>query len=78
MAKTLRVESVPDDPLRILKARATLTDMSLPDYVLHELRQLVERPTQDELRQRIESRRPVTPRIAPADLLDEERTYRNP
>jgi plasmid stability protein len=76
MDKMLQVRNVPDELHRTLKARAALAGMSLSEYVLRELRRTAEKPTMDELRRRIESRRPVTPRVAPADLLAEERAAR--
>lgn len=76
MDKMLQVRNVPDEIHRILKARAALAGMSLSEYVLRELRRTAEKPTMEELRRRIESRRPVTPRVAPADLLAEERAAR--
>lgn len=76
MSKMLQVRNVPDDIHRTLKARAAMAGMSLSEFVLRELRHTVERPTPQELRRRIESRRPVTPRVSPADALAEERAAR--
>jgi plasmid stability protein len=76
MNKMLQVRNVPEDLHRTLKARAALAGMSLSEYLLRELRRTAERPTPEELRRRIESRRPVKPRLAPADLLARERAAR--
>lgn len=76
MSKMLQVRNVPEDIHRTLKARAAMAGMSLSEFVLRELRHTVERPTPQELRRRIESRRPVTPRESPADALAEERAAR--
>ncbi len=76
MPKMLQVRNVPDALHRILKARAALAGMSLSDYVLRELRRTAERPTPDELRRRIESRRPVEPHPSPVEALAEERASR--
>jgi plasmid stability protein len=76
MNKMLQVRNVPEDLHRTLKARAALAGMSLSEYLLRELRRTAERPTPEELRRRIESRRPVKPRVAPADLLARERAAR--
>jgi len=73
MNKMLQVRNVPEDLHRTLKARAALAGMSLSEYLLRELRRTAERPTPEELRRRIKSRRPVKPRVAPADLLARER-----
>jgi antitoxin FitA len=76
MNKLLQVRNVPEELHRTLKARAALAGMSLSEYLLRELRRTADRPTPEELRRRIESRRPVQPRVAPADLLAEERAAR--
>jgi plasmid stability protein len=76
MSTMLQVRNVPDEIHRVLKARAALAGMSLSEYVLRELRRTVERPTSEELRRRIASRHPVSPRVAPAALLREEREAR--
>jgi plasmid stability protein len=76
MSKMLQVRNVPDEIHRTLKARAAMAGMSLSEFVLRELRHTVERPTPQELRRRIETRRPVTPRVSPAEVLAEERAAR--
>jgi hypothetical protein len=47
--------------------------MSLSDYLLHEIRQVAERPTLDELRARLQRRPGLTPTVAPAQLIRAER-----
>jgi len=47
--------------------------MSLSDYLLQEARQLVERPTLEELRQRLHQRQPVSGAIDAAALVREAR-----
>lgn len=76
MPTMLQVRNVPDDVHRILKARAALAGMSLSEYVLRELRRVAERPTPEELRRRIASRRPMSPSVPPATLLRREREAR--
>lgn len=76
MPKMLQVRNVPDPLHRILKARAALEGLSLSDYVLRELRRTAERPTPEDLRRRIESRRPVEPHPSPSQVLAEERARR--
>jgi hypothetical protein len=61
---------------RELKARAALEGMSLSDYLLRELRQVLDRPTLDEIRRRLSSRRPVRPNPAPAVAVRAERKSR--
>ena len=72
----VQIRNVPDDLHRQLKARAALEGMSLSDYLLRELRHVVERPTLDELRKRLLTRQPVNPRPAPAEVVRAERKAR--
>lgn len=53
MAKTIQIRNVPDTVYRILKTRAADAGLSLSDYVLHELRKLVTRPTKEEILDRL-------------------------
>lgn len=76
MSKMLQVRNVPESLHRILKARAALEGLSLSEYVLRELRRTAERPTPEELRRRIASRRPVEPHPSPSRVLAEERAAR--
>ena len=66
MAKMIQVRNVPDALHRTLKARAAMAGMSLSDYLLAEMRQMAERPTMEELRNRLRQREPVTLPV-PAD-----------
>jgi plasmid stability protein len=45
MATMIQLRHVPDDLHSKLKARAAEAGMSLPAYLLRELRQVAERPT---------------------------------
>jgi hypothetical protein len=56
---------------RTLKERAARAGMSLPDYLLAELRKSKEKITPEELWQRIRSRPPI-PGISGADLVREK------
>jgi hypothetical protein len=47
--------------------------MSLSDYLLSEIRQVAERPTIDELRARLRSRKEAAPSVPPADAVRAER-----
>jgi hypothetical protein len=49
----IQLRDVRDALHRTLKARAALAGMSLSDYLLAEIRQVAERPTLGELRQRL-------------------------
>src|SRR5262249_49802893 len=53
MSKMIQVRNVPDTVHRTLKARAALAGMSLSDFLLAEIRHLAERPSLEELRERL-------------------------
>ena len=73
MTKMVQVRNVPDALHRTLKARAAIAGMSLSDYLLEELREIAERPTLAEFRERLHTRRPVAETFDTAELLREER-----
>lgn len=76
MSKMIQVRNVPDALHRGLKARAAMAGMSLSDYLLAEIREIAERPTLLELRQRLHKRKPVSVEIETALLVREERDAR--
>lgn len=76
MSIMVQIRNVPSDLHRQLKARAALEGMSLSDYLLREVRRAVERPTVEEIRQRLTGRAPVRPRTAPAAAVRAEREGR--
>ena len=76
MARMIQVRNVPDALHRTLKARAATAGMSLSDYLLGELREIAERPTLAEFRDRLHTRRPVSVVLDTADLVREERAAR--
>lgn len=72
----IQVRNVPDALHRGLKARAAMAGMSLSDYLLAEIREIAERPTLLELRQRLHRRKSVSAEIDTALLVREERHAR--
>jgi hypothetical protein len=50
--------------------------MSLSDYLLAEIKEIAERPTLAELRERLHTRKPVSAQIDTAHLVREEREAR--
>jgi plasmid stability protein len=72
----VQLRNVPESLHRTLKARAAMAGMSLSDYLLAEIRRAAESPTIAELRERLESRTPVTSRVPAADAVREERDVR--
>ena len=73
MSKMIQLRNVPDALHRGLKARAAMAGMSLSDYLLAEIKEIAERPTLAELRERLHKRKPVSAQIDTADLVREER-----
>ena len=76
MSKMIQLRNVPDALHRSLKARAALAGMSLSEYLLAEIREIAERPTLAELRDRLHKHNPVSPQIDTALLVREEREAR--
>jgi antitoxin FitA len=76
MSKMIQLRNVPDALHRSLKARAALTGMSLSDYLLAEIKEIADRPTLAELRQRLHNRQSVPDDIESARLVREERDAR--
>jgi plasmid stability protein len=76
MSKMIQLRNVPDALHRSLKARAAMAGMSLSDYLLAEIKEIAERPTLGELRQRLHAHKPVTLALDTARLVREEREAR--
>lgn len=77
MATTMvQIRSVPTDLHRRLKARAAIEGMSMSDFVLREIRKALDRPTRQEVIERLR-RRPVRQMRRPAaDVIRAERDAR--
>jgi antitoxin FitA len=73
MSKMIQLRNVPDFLHRRLKARAAMARMSLSDYLLAEIKEVAEKPTLVELRERLRARKPVSVPIDSARLIREER-----
>jgi antitoxin FitA len=73
MSIMIQIRNVPETLHRSLKARAAALGMSLTDYLLMEMREIALRPTLQELRDRVQKRKPVTGEIDTALLVREER-----
>lgn len=76
MSKMIQLRNVPDELHRKVKARAAVAGKSLSEYLIGEIRRSAERPTLEELRERLRRRRPVVPPLAPADAVRAERESR--
>lgn len=76
VSKMVQIRHVPAALHRKLKARAAEAGMSLSDYLLAELRRVAERPTLDELVERLKAREPISTAIDSAGLVRAERDGR--
>jgi len=75
MSRMIQLRNVPDVLHRTLKARAAMAGMSLSDYLLAEIKEVADRPTLAELRERLHERRPVAD-LDTARLVQDEREAR--
>ena len=76
MSIMIQIRNVPEALHRRLKSRAALAGMSLSDYLLMEMREVAERPTLGELRERLKARPPVRPSVSPTQAVREARNGR--
>jgi len=76
MSVMIQIRNVPEDLHRRLKSRAALSGQSLSEYLLGQIREVAERPTLEELRERIRTRGSVDLPISPADAVRAEREAR--
>jgi len=72
----IQLRNVPDDLHRTLKARAAMAGMSLSDYLLSEIKEVAERPTLAEMRERLHQRKSVSLQLDTARMIREEREAR--
>jgi antitoxin FitA len=73
MSGMVQVRNVPTELHRRLKARAAIEGLSMSDYVLRELRKALDRPTRQEVLERL--RTPPARRLRPsaAEVIRSER-----
>lgn len=76
MSIMVQIRNVPVALHRRLKARAALVGMSLSDFLLDEIRAAAERPTAEELRERLAARAEAAPSESPASAVRAERDGR--
>ena len=76
MSRMIQVRNVPDTLHRTLKIRAAMAGVSLSDYLLAEIRQLADRPTLSELRERLHGRAPVATPLSAVRAVRSERDSR--
>ena len=56
MSTMVQIRNVPAEFHRRLKARAAMEGMSMSDYILREVRKALERPTREEVLERLRAR----------------------
>ena len=76
MPKMIQIRHVPDAVHRALKARAAQAGMTLSDFLLGEIRKVAERPSRQELIERLAKLPPVKLRVRLADAVRAERERR--
>jgi antitoxin FitA len=76
MSRMIQVRNVPESLHRTLKSQAALSGMSLSDFLLAEIRQVAERPTIVELRERLRRRSRVGSPVSAAEAVRRERDAR--
>jgi plasmid stability protein len=69
----IQLRNVPDDVHRKLKIRAAQANLTLSDYLLREVALLAERPTVEEILERIGKRAVVATSESAADAVRAER-----
>lgn len=74
--KTVQIRNVPEDAHRRLKARAAMQGKSLSEFALGELLAALQRPTSEELAERIRALGPTNVRESAADAVRAERDRR--
>ena len=72
----VQVRNVPAELHRRLKARAALEGLSMSEFVLRELRKALERPTRDEVLERLRSLPARRLQPSAADVIRAERDSR--
>lgn len=76
MAKMIQLRHVPDALHRQLKARAALSGLSLSDFLVREVRKIAERPTAEEILERLRQREPYAGKLSPTQVVRSERDAR--
>jgi len=76
MSVMIQIRNVPEALHRKLKARAALAGLSLSDYLLAEVSRSLERPTREELLERLAQRTSTSALLQPAAAVRAERERR--
>ncbi len=76
MSKMIQIRNVPDAVHRRLKSRAASAGLSLSEYLLREVTRSAEAPSDEELWERLRSRRAVEPSSPLSRMVRETRDTR--
>lgn len=76
MTTMIQIRNVPTEIHRQVKARAALAGMSMSEFILQELKRVIERPSRDELLDRLAQLPEVELEPSPAELIRSERDSR--
>ena len=76
MSTMIQIRNVPKEVHRKLKSRSALAGMSMSEYILQELKKSLERPTREELLERIARLPEVKLHPSPAEIIRAERDSR--
>jgi plasmid stability protein len=76
MSKMIQIRNVPDAIHATLKSRAALAGQPLTEFLLAEIRRVAERPTPEELAERLLQRPVARLKTSPAKAVRAERDRR--
>ena len=77
MSSTMvQIRNVPSELHRKLKARAALEGLSMSDFVMREVRKALDRPTREEILERLKARPVRRLRRSAAEIIRAERDAR--
>lgn len=76
MARNVQIRNFPEELHRKLKARAAMKGMSISDYLLLEIKRILEVPTLEEWRKKWATRERTNPSPSSAEIIREERDSR--
>lgn len=77
MGTTIQITDVPEGTDRKLKAKAAVAGLSLSDYLRREVEALAERPSPEQLFDRLAARTVLREPVDIASVLHEERNARD-
>lgn len=72
----VQIRNVPAEFHRRLKARAAIEGMSMSDYILREVRKALDRPTREEVLDRLRARPARRLKRSAAEVIRSERNAR--